>query len=271
MRCSALTMVVWILCLMLPVKFAMAAENADESVCIQCHGGLDGHLGDPVKDWQGSVHARNGVSCHDCHGGDPTDFAMAKNPDRGFIGAPDYEKVPEFCGRCHIGVLEDYQSSAHGKAVAEGGAQCVVCHGNHAVVEAYIGLINEESCTRCHDYGRAAEIKLAIKDTDAQIVDMEDELQRIHKLGFTTEDLEGALFSLRNQFRRVFHSVDVQRVRQETGSVQAELGKMRQKVEEIDTTLGKRKLWGSIVIVIIVLLGVVFLLVRKTYEEEETS
>ena len=87
----------------------------------------------------------------------------------------------------------------------------------------------------------------------------------------TFEDLEGALFALRNQFRRVFHSVEVQRVRQETGSVQAELGKMRQKVKEIDTTLGKRKLWGSVVIVVVVLLGVVFLLVRKTYEEEEKS
>ena len=91
-------------------------------------------------DWQTSVHAANGISCHDCHGGDPTDMAMAKSPDRGFLGAPEYEEVPEFCGRCHVGVFEAYSAGAHGQALAEGGAQCVICHGNHAIQEAGLEL-----------------------------------------------------------------------------------------------------------------------------------
>ena len=91
--------------LLIGVGSAVAAE---ETVCQQCHAGLDSHLSEPVELWQTSVHADNGVSCHDCHGGDPTDFDMAMSPDRGFIGAPEYEEVPKFCGRCHIGVKEDY-------------------------------------------------------------------------------------------------------------------------------------------------------------------
>ncbi|PLX90531.1 MAG: hypothetical protein C0614_00425, partial [Desulfuromonas sp.] len=124
-------------------------------------------------------------------------------------------------------------------------------------------------CSRCHEYGRAAEIKLALKETDARLASIDGELQRIHKLGFSTELMSGALFDLRNRFHRVFHSVDVRKVRQETGGVQAELAKMEGEIREIETTLRQSKLWGSVVIALLVLLGVVFLLVRKTYEEEE--
>ncbi|MDT8440866.1 MAG: multiheme c-type cytochrome [Desulfuromonadales bacterium] len=251
------------------VAVVPAGAAQEQTVCLQCHGGLDGHLGAPVGLWQTSVHAENGISCHDCHGGDPTDFVMAMSPERGFIGVPAYAEVPEFCGRCHVGVLGDYRESAHGQAIDRGGAQCVTCHGNHAVVRAHPDLINEQDCSRCHDYGRAAEIKQALKETDAGLLEMDRELQRIHKRGFSTEVLEGALFDLRNRFHRVFHSVDVQKVRQETGGVQAELDKLADSVKEFDTTQGKRKLWGSVAVALLVLLGVIFLLVRKTYEEEE--
>ncbi len=44
--------------------------------------------------------------------------------------------------------------------------------------------------------------------------------------------------------------------------------KVKGKVAEIDNTLGKRKLWGSVVIGLFILAGVIFLLVRKAYEEE---
>lgn len=266
LNCRNGLMIAMLLCLAVALPAGAAQE---QTVCIQCHGGLDGHLGAPVAPWQTSVHAASGISCHDCHGGDPTDFVMAMSPERGFIGVPSHEEIPEFCGRCHVGVLGDYRDSAHGQAIDRGGAQCVTCHGNHAVVRAHIDLINEQDCSRCHDYGRAAEIKQALQETDARFSEVDAGLQRVHKLGLTTESLEGALFDLRNRFHRVFHSVDVQKVRQETGGVQAELDKIAASVKEFDATQGKRKLWGGVAIALLVMLGVIFLLVRKTYEEEE--
>ena len=241
---------------------------AAESVCLQCHAGLSGHLSAPVADWQTSVHAATGIPGHDCHGGDPTDMAMAKNPDKGFIGAPEYEEVPEFCGRCHVGVFEAYSAGAHGQALAEGGAQCVICHENHAIQEAGLDLINEEDCTRCHSYERAALIRLALVETDTMIKQVEQDLDRLYRLGFAVDEMEGTLFNQRNIFHRTFHGVDVERVRSETGDVQAALGKINDQVVEIDRTLGQRKLWGSVVIGLFILAGVIFLLVRKAYEEE---
>lgn len=242
---------------------------ADDTVCIQCHSAQPGPLGAPVAAWRTSIHAANGVSCHDCHGGDPADFAMAMSPERGFLGAPEYTAVPDFCGRCHVGVAKEYRAGAHGKAIESGGAQCVVCHSNHAIQKASLNLINEETCTQCHTYERAAQIRLSLAETDAMVSKVEHDLDRLSRLGFTVEDMQGSLFSQRNRFHSIFHDVDVERVRQETSAVQGELGKIVKEVASIDVTLGQRKLWGSVVIGLFLLAGVVFLLVRKAYEEEE--
>ncbi len=244
---------------------------AADTVCIECHAGQPGSLGAPVADWRTSIHAENGISCHDCHGGDSTDFAMAMSPDQGFLGAPEYGDVPAFCGRCHIGVSAAYQAGAHGQAIESGGAQCVVCHGNHAIQKPSLVLINEDACSQCHSYERAALIKLSLVETDTLVAEVEHDLDRLYRLGFAVDDMQGTLFSQRNRFHQVFHGVDVERVRAETAEVQAELNKIRNQVAAIDATVGKRKLWGSVVIGLFILAGVIFLLVRKAYEEEEKS
>jgi hypothetical protein len=242
---------------------------ADDTVCIQCHSGQPGSLGAPVEEWRTSVHAESGISCHDCHGGDPTDFDMAMDSDRGFVGAPDYGDVPAFCGRCHVGISDAYRAGAHGEAIDEGGAQCVVCHGNHTIQKASLDLINEEACSQCHSYERAALIRLSLVETDTMITEVEHDLNRLYRLGLDVDDMQGNLFNQRNSFHQIFHGVDVERVRQETSGVQSEVGKISKEVAAIDSTLGQRKLWGSVVIGLFVLVGVIFLLVRKTYEEDE--
>ncbi|PLX84147.1 MAG: cytochrome C [Desulfuromonas sp.] len=244
-------------------------EARPETVCIQCHGGLQGRLGEPVALWEGSVHAANGISCHGCHGGDPTDYAMAMSPERGFVGVPTEEEIPSFCGKCHVGVQEDYLQSAHGQALGGGGPHCVSCHGNHDVREATHDLINSEDCSRCHSYGRAEEIKEAVAETDGMIRGLDSSLASLHRLGIGTKEMAGRLFSLRNRFHRLFHTVDVDKVRSETSAFQAELGQIGEEVDAVESQLSKRKLWGAIGVVLLVLAGFLFLLLRKTYAEEE--
>jgi len=244
-----------------------AAEN--EPVCTQCHAGQPGHLGEPVGLWQTSVHHENGISCHDCHGGDPTDFAMAMSPERGFIGVPEKQDIPAFCGRCHVGIKEDYMKSAHGQALGSGGPQCVTCHNSHAIVRASLDLINPESCSRCHEYGRAAEIRGALEATDNRIADLESELKSLHNDGFSTDEMEGALFSLRNDYHRIFHSVDVDQVVSQTKSFQERLDEISARAQSNQDDLGQRKIFGGIVIVLLIVGGVLLLMLKRTFEEEE--
>lgn len=246
------------------------AQPPAESTCIQCHGGQEGRLGRPVEEWRGSIHASNGIACNNCHGGNPTLMSMeAMSPDQGFAGAPTEEEIPGFCGKCHVGVEKDYLSSAHGQALGLGGPQCVTCHGNHAVRKASPDLINPEDCSRCHEYGRAELIKKAVVKTDALIGDLSKELTALHRVGITTKEMEGEVFSLRNRFHRLFHSVDVDKVRQQTEEFQKEIQGIREKVEVIQAQLDRRKLAGGVVVGLLALAGVLALLIRRTYHEEE--
>lgn len=248
---------------------AEEAAPRQESVCLQCHGLQEGRLGEPVQLWRQSVHAANGISCNDCHGGDPGDFANAMSPEKGFLGVPEESAIPDFCGRCHVGVLEDYRASAHGRALQSGGPQCVTCHGNHRVMAASLDLINDKDCTRCHEYGRAEQIRSAMTQVEGRMQNVDGRLVELRRIGVAVKSEADRLFALRNDFHRLFHNVDVERVRHETGRFNERLDLLDQSVAAIDQELRWRKAVGGGIIVLLVLAGVVLLLIRKTYEEEE--
>lgn len=250
--------------LLLPV-----AASAEETVCLQCHAGQEGRLGEPVAQWRNSVHAANGISCHDCHGGDPTDFELAMSPESGFLGVPEYSAVPDFCGRCHVGVKEDYLASAHGQALDVGGAQCVVCHGSHAIQQASIDLINETSCSRCHDYQRAATVKQVISSTEATLLELETSVAALHRVGFDMERLKDDLFAQRNGFRRLFHTVSPEKIKRQQAEFDAGLAVTREQVAEYEREIGQRKIIGGGVVLLLLLGGCVALLIRRSYHEEE--
>ncbi|KAF0216834.1 MAG: hypothetical protein FD174_3514 [Geobacteraceae bacterium] len=257
-----------------PLLFLLSAPapaQVPETVCIQCHGAQSGRLGEPVRLWKGSIHAANGISCHGCHGGDPADMAMAMSPERGFLGKPAEEAIPGFCGRCHVGVKEDYLTSAHGRALGRGGPQCVTCHGSHAVRMATPDLINNRDCTRCHDYGRANEIKSAVSETDRRITELEQSLAAMHRIGIATREMSGELFALRNRFHRLFHSVDVEKVRSRTAAFQSELGTIRGRVDAIEEELKRRKLWGGAVVALLVIWGILAWLLHRSYMDDKKA
>lgn len=249
--------------------FLPAMVSAEETVCIQCHGAQEGRLGEPVVQWRSSVHAPNAISCHDCHGGDPTDFAMAMSPERGFVGVPEYAAVPEFCGRCHVGVKDDYLASAHGQALEVGGPQCVLCHGNHEIQLATINLINEESCSRCHDYQRAANVKQVISATETTLSELEASVAALHRVGFDMERLTDDLFAQRNGFRRLFHTVSPEKIKLQKSEFDAGLAETREQVAGYEDEIGRRKIVGGGIVLLLLLGGCVALLIRRSYHEEE--
>ncbi len=256
-------------CLLL--LFSGSLALAEDTVCLQCHAALEGRLSAPVSAWQTSIHAQNGISCPDCHGGDPTDFAMAMSPARGFLGVPKYGEVPAFCGRCHVGVKDDYLNSAHGKALNSGGPQCVSCHGNHGVQQASLELINPTACSRCHEFGRAAEIKTAMGETDRMIAGLRTELASLARLGIRVREIEGEAFALRNDSHRLFHTVEVEKVRKETAAFQQRGDGIGGEIGAIQDELGDRKLIGVGVVGMLLLISIICFLIRKTYQQDEDA
>ena len=140
--------------------------EADQSsdACVTCHTYLGGELAKPVKEWQGSIHAQNDITCDLCHGGDATvevgdpdklsgsEFddrqgrAMSKSND--FIGIPSGREMFDMCGQCHDESVTSYAGSIMGRAFlgGKGGPSCVACHNAHNNIMPAV----PKSCEGCH-------------------------------------------------------------------------------------------------------------------------
>jgi len=239
---------------------------AEDIVCITCHSTMPGKYGEPVKLWKGSIHEENGIACNACHGGDPKDAANAMKKERGFLGAPKYNDVPEFCGRCHVGVLKDYLASAHGKALTRGGPNCVICHGSHQIVKASLELINEKSCSRCHSFERAKIIKAAMQETEGLIVAIDGRIKAYKGIGTDVEKMEKELFATRNRFHTLFHNVDVKLVTAESASIKTYLQKIEKALTALDEQKGKRKTAGVVVISLLLVGALIAHLLKKSFD-----
>ncbi|MCK6477193.1 MAG: hypothetical protein L6Q35_10220 [Phycisphaerales bacterium] len=171
---------------------ALERGDALAPTCVSCHGGHEMHRvsdrdapqhklnslflcgdchrkhrpserdGDPtgrIDDYLDSTHARAttkgglaiAATCVSCHGAHE---ALPSKDPRSFVNRAN---VPETCGKCHIGVLEEYAMSVHGKKHAQenlNAAVCTDCHTAHQISQVdssgfLLDVINE--CGRCHD------------------------------------------------------------------------------------------------------------------------
>jgi hypothetical protein len=121
--------------------------NEETYSCILCHSKVN-------SQYAGDIHSRRGITCIDCHGGDPNAFdvkgAKARSSNyRGKISKVDGVRL---CASCHsseekmrqFGLSTDqysqYLTSRHGKMLFEEGntdvASCVDCHGVHDILPA---------------------------------------------------------------------------------------------------------------------------------------
>ena len=146
------------------------------SSCIDCHIKLeDPRLNAPAKQFDNDVHRGRGLSCHDCHGGDPNDNTLegAKDPRKGYLGKPKKLDIPAYCGKCHsdanlmkrfnpslrVDQEREYYTSVHGQLLKTGDsrvATCVSCHSVHGIravkdpLSSVYPLNVAKTCATCH-------------------------------------------------------------------------------------------------------------------------
>ncbi|MGQ9617966.1 MAG: cytochrome c3 family protein, partial [Candidatus Aminicenantia bacterium] len=157
---------------------------ARKDSCIECHRELEANLKKPVELMERDFHFQFGLSCSNCHGGDPLIFdERAMDKKYGFIGTPARDKIVELCSRCHsdpvymrkfnprirVDQLELYNTSKHGILLEKGDrkvAVCSDCHSSHGILPSIDSRSNifpqrvPETCGKCHqnkeymkDYG----------------------------------------------------------------------------------------------------------------------
>ena len=146
------------------------AFAADE--CRTCHE----LLGDkPSTLFKHDIHAKKGITCAGCHGGNPSAAEMdeAMNREKGFIGVPKGDSISLACANCHaskermqqygstiaVDQFEKLQASVHGQLSTTGKeriAQCITCHNAHGIVSVndrsspVYPLNVTKTCAGCH-------------------------------------------------------------------------------------------------------------------------
>jgi predicted CXXCH cytochrome family protein len=168
------------------VSFTLASAQKKSS-CIECHLKLsDPRLSAPAKQFDNDIHHARGLSCNDCHGGDPNADTKeaAKDPLKGYLGKPKTVDIPAYCGKCHsdanlmkrfnpslrVDQEREYSTSMHGKLLKTGetrAATCISCHSVHGIRAITDPLSSvypsnvAETCSKCHssaDYMRGFNI-----------------------------------------------------------------------------------------------------------------
>lgn len=118
-----------------------------------------------------SIHAVEGVSCSDCHGGNPAMRDVAGAHAGEFRSLANRREIPEMCADCHsdleqmraynlpVDQYAIYLTSQHGKALAEGetrAAVCTDCHGVHDILRPRDPSSSSNTrnipatCAQCH-------------------------------------------------------------------------------------------------------------------------
>jgi hypothetical protein len=148
------------------------ADGKTGGECLACHMSTDEAY---WQSWDQDVHARAGVTCQTCHGGDATqkDKALAKRPGSRYRGELSPQQIVSLCGGCHgdaeymkaqnpllpVDQWEKYRTSVHGKLLAQGEtkvANCASCHGAHGILPVndakspvYAANV-ATTCAHCH-------------------------------------------------------------------------------------------------------------------------
>lgn len=137
--------------------------------CGKCHSSekLAAEHNIPVPEayqtYMKSVHGRGlllsgllfSATCNDCHG--VHDIKDNRDPESKL----HHSNVPTTCGRCHLGILEEYKESIHGRGWQESteGASpkspvCTDCHRTHEIPEPLakeFQLSSIRACGGCHE------------------------------------------------------------------------------------------------------------------------
>ncbi len=166
--------------------FTLSAAQKKSS-CIECHAKLDDkRLSTPGTAFDNDIHRARGLSCNDCHGGDPNSDTKegAKDPRKGYLGKPKTQDIPAYCGKCHsdanlmkrfnpslrVDQEREYYTSVHGLKLKSGetrAATCISCHSVHGIRAVKDPLSSvypsnvAETCSKCHanvDYMRGFPI-----------------------------------------------------------------------------------------------------------------
>lgn len=253
-----------------PRPSAANPEGGEVESCIACHRNPDFLVTQPrlyhyYRDWERSLHHDQGVTCSDCHGGEP-DAAEKKEAHRGMLGESEagssvnFANVPDTCGTCHDEVEAAYRKSAHfehlkagkGKRKEEGesrqGPSCITCHDSMNTLTLDVTTI-EQTCSICHnaESGNHPEIPDEARETMRRFLSI-DRFHRYVAIRLEPEEAKTYLSGIdarREELSVLWHTFDLDRIERETRAILDDLRAKRQEIRSRGQTKDTRREEGD--------------------------
>lgn len=200
--------------------FQVDAGNA----CITCHQALGPSVerAHNFDEWEQSVHARKGINCEKCHGGNPNESDPQK-AHQGILKSNQpksplyFSNIPETCGQCHASELEQFKKSYHYRELKRSGhgPNCITCHGSMAISIPKPKQL-EQNCSLCHAQRQiASEALVTLNLAGSSLEIWEKTLQEAKEAGVAGAEQEKGLLAQKKAYaevQRKWHSFNLTEV-----------------------------------------------------------
>lgn len=200
-----------------------SAKSAKEDSCVACHQKLKSSslLEHNYADWKNSIHAKKGIGCEACHGGNPQAMDPVK-AHQGVLPSGDkkssvyFQNVAQTCGKCHSEEYKEFKKSSHYRMLQNTGKgpNCLTCHGSMATtILKYAEM--ENTCSLCHGKPTQAAKALSLIDTAKRSLDLyRKKLTQKWGTKIPKEDQEKEKEYLHRyrQIQQMWHSFDITKV-----------------------------------------------------------
>ena len=226
-----------------------AAAQASFGRCAECHFAnlLDVPGAAHLSEWERSAHARHGVGCERCHGGDPTTVHPVE-AHRGVLDSRNPASpvnravLPATCGACHSATLKAFGRSRHAALLAHGDAGAPTCSTCHGAMTARVPSprVLEAQCARCHPSpapgeGDAHAAAVLLSDVDHLALDLAsvDWLLGGVRDSARRHELEGARAKAGEALTGVadaVHAFDLTLARQRADALRAQVNDLLQRL-----------------------------------------
>ncbi len=247
---------------------AAEAGPATVNTCVTCHVKLDDEkMAKPVPLWQKSEHQEAGISCQDCHGGNPNGATkeLAHDLNAKYIGTPEPAAIHNVCGTCHQLQTENYVASPHG---LEGSfwPSCVDCHSNHEVKRAVVSEIAvPANCENCHEQ---EVLDAFIKGIDRGLTPLRavrQEVQALEPTGVPIEAILAQVSLARDAFdQKASHTFRLVRINDTVDSLEKGYTAIEKKVAQAKNEVGVRRRFGWLFASLFILMAGVIWLYRRS-------
>ncbi|MEN8006102.1 MAG: ammonia-forming cytochrome c nitrite reductase subunit c552 [Candidatus Krumholzibacteriota bacterium] len=102
-------------------------------------------------DFDNSVHGVEGLSCVDCHGGNPKTRDLEKAHNN-VLDPVKFDEIPVTCGQCHVDQRDAFVTSNHYRILEDDGTapNCATCHGAMEMDFIFVTRV-KSTCLFCHN------------------------------------------------------------------------------------------------------------------------